>query len=112
MGVTCDKIISTKQLSPSDYPLPLYLQRVIYREYRIREAPMPREDAQDLLCRSWESCLLSSMVAGRIESTDQVCFEEGGLYILQGESICHELLSRPMAMEPPQKGADPIGTDH
>ena len=112
LGVTCDKIVSTKQLSPSDYPLPLYLQRVIYREYRIREAPMPREDAQDLLCRSWESCLLSSMVAGRIESTDQVCFEEGGLYILQGESICHELLSRPMAMEPPQKGADPIGTDH
>ena len=112
LGVTCDKIVSTKQLCPSEYPLPLYLQRVIYREYRIREAPMPREEAQELLCRSWESCLLSSMVAGRIESTEQVCFEEGGLYILQGESICHELLSRPMALEPPQKGADPIGADH
>ncbi len=112
LGVSCDKIINTIQLSPPGCPFPLYLQRVTYREYILQDQPMPRETAQELLCRSWESCLLSSMVAGKIQQTDSVCFEKGGLYILQGESVCEELISRPMSPEPSQKGADPIGTDH
>ena len=112
LGVTCDKIIDTKQISPPDSALPLYLQRVTYREYVLQDQPMPRDPALELLCRSWETCLLSSMVAGRIESTDFVCFENGGLYIFQGQSVCQELLTRPMPLDPPEKGADPIGTDH
>lgn len=107
LGGSCDKMIDTKQLSLPGCPFPLYLQRVTYREYTTQLLPMPREEAKDLLCRSWEACLLSSMVAGRVEETDSECFEKGGLYILQGESICHELLSRPMSLEPPEEGADP-----
>ncbi len=112
LGGTCDKMIDTEQLSLPGYPFPLCLQRVTYREYTITEQPLPREQALALLSRSWESCLLSSMVAGRVEKTDSVCFEEGGLYIFCGESICHELLSRFMELEPLMKGEDPIGTDH
>ena len=112
LGGTCDKMIDTEQMCLPGCPFPLYLQRVTYREYTILEHPMPRDRALELLCGSWENCLLSSMVAGRVEKTDSVCFEEGGLYIFCGESICHELLSRPMELEPLMKGEDPIGTDH
>ena len=112
LGVTCDKIIDTKQFSLPGYSFPLSLQRVTYREYTVIDDPMPQDVAQDLLCHSWESCLLSTMVAGRIEKTTSVCFEKGGLYVMQGESICHELLSRPIYPMPSEKGADPIGTDH
>ncbi len=112
LGGTCDKMIDTEQMCLPGCPFPLYLQRVTYREYTILERPLPRDQAVELLCGSWENCLLSSMVAGRVEKTDSVCFEEGGLYIFCGESICHELLSRFMELEPLTKGEDPIGTDH
>ncbi len=112
LGGTCDKIVDTKQLSLPGYPFPLCLQRVTYREYTIRQQSLPRDRAVELLCGSWQTCLLSSMVAGRVEQTDSDCFEEGGVYIFRGESICHELISRLMDLEPLMKGEDPIGTDH
>lgn len=112
LGVTCDKIVWTIHISPPGYSLPLYLQRVIYREYTLSEEPVSQDSAQNMLIGALTSDLLSSMVAGQITQMDHVCFEEGGLYILQGKCICHELLSRAMPIEPLQKGADPIGTDH
>ncbi len=112
LGGTCDKMIDTEQIGLPGCPFPLYLQRVTYREYTIQAVSLPRDQALELLCGSWENSLLSAMVAGRVEKTDSVCFEEGGLYIFCGESICHELLSRPMELVPLMKGEDPIGTDH
>lgn len=112
LGVTCDKMIDTEQFSLPGCPFPLYFQRVTYREYTTKTEPIPREQALGLLWDSWDSCLRSSMVAGRVEHTDYDCFEEGGLYIFCGESICHELLSRFMELAPLMKGEDPIGTDH
>ena len=112
LGVTCDKMIDTEQFSLLGCPFPLYLQRVTYREYTTKTEPIPREQATELLFNSWDSCLRSSMVAGRVEHTDYHCFEEGGLYTFCGESICHELLSRFMELAPLMKGEDPIGTDH
>lgn len=112
LGVSCDKIIDTKQLSLPGCSFPLYLQRITYREYTLADRPLTGEEARELLCRSWENSLLSSMIAGRIEDTDSLCFGKEGLYIFQGESICHELLSRPMPLEPSEKGVDPLGTDH
>ncbi len=112
LGVSCDKMIDTEQMRLPGCPFPLYFQRVTYREYTTEAEPIPRDQALELLCSSWDSCLLSSMVAGRVDKTNSVCFEEGGLYIFYGESICHELLSRFMELEPLMKGEDPIGTDH
>lgn len=112
LGVTCDKIIDTKQFSLPGYSFPLSLQRVTYREYTLIDLPADPHDAQKRLHTSWEDSLLSSMVAGRVEETVYDCFEQGGYYIYHGESICHELLSRPMSPEPSKKGDDPIGTDH
>lgn len=112
LGVTCDKIIDTKQFCIPGYTFPLSLQRVTYREYTLTDLPFDRTDAQEQLHRAWEGSLLSSMVAGRVEETAYDCFEQGGYYIYNGESICHELLSRPMSPEPSKKGEDPLGTDH
>ncbi len=112
LGVTCDKITETIELSPPGYGFPLYLQRAIYREYTVTDTPISQESAYEILGQSWESTLLSTMVAGQIQDMDTLCFEKGGLYIMQGESVCCELLSRPMPMEPLEKGADPLGTDH
>lgn len=112
LGVTCDKIIDTEQFSLPGYSFPLSLQRVTYREYTLIDLPLDPQDAQNRLHTSWEDSLRSSMVAGRVEETAYDCFEQGGYYIYHGESICHELLSRPMSPEPSKKGDDPIGTDH
>ena len=112
LGGSCDKMIDTEQMRLPGCPFPLYFQRVTYREYTIQQEPVSQDQARELLCKSWESSLLSSMVAGRVEKTDSICFEEGGLYIFCGESICHELISRFMELEPLMKGEDPIGTDH
>ncbi|MBP3413392.1 MAG: sporulation protein YqfD, partial [Oscillospiraceae bacterium] len=107
LGVLCDKMIDTKQLSLPGFRFPLMLQRITYREYILEPASLSSVDAKELLAQRWSRSLMSAMVAGTVEHTDSVCFENGGLYIMQSESICNELLSRTMPLEPPYEGEMP-----
>ena len=100
-------MIDTKQLSLPGFRFPLMLQRITYREYILEPASLSSVDAKELLAQRWNRSLMSAMVAGTVEHTDSVCFENGGLYIMQSESICNELLSRTMPLEPPYEGEMP-----
>lgn len=105
-GVLCDKMIDTKQLRLPGYSFPLYLEHSTYREYTLVPHCADKAEAEQTLSQAWDKLLLSSMVAGRAEQTTANCFENNGLYILQAESTCHELLSRTLPIQPPYEGDD------
>ena len=105
-GVLCDKMISTEQFRLPSCPFPLYLEHTVYLEYTLQEQPFPQGLAEELLAQSWQEQLLDSMIAGQVEQTASVCFENGGLYIFRAQSSCRELLSRALPIESPFEGEE------
>ncbi len=105
-GVLCDKMVETKQLSLFGYDFPVYFEREICREYVLTEVSLGQERGEQILLSAWEEHLRTDMIAGRVEDTRWSCFENRGLYIFSGDSICHELLSRTLPIQPPYEGED------
>lgn len=102
--VLYDKIVDTKQLSLPGYEFPVLLQRETYLEYTTAEVLIPAPEARACLTEAWNGSLLSSMIAGQILETQSSCMNYGGLYSLQAESLCRELLSRSFPIQPPYEG--------
>ena len=104
LGSLCDKMVDSIQLSLFGYEFPIILQREIYREYALEEAKVEPRVAYDCLNNAWVHLVQDSMVGGRIEDTQSNCIENGGVYIYRGESLCHELISRRLSIQPPFDG--------
>ena len=104
LGASCDKMVDSIQLRLFGYEFPVYFRREICKEYRTSEVPVDPHAAEEELRTAWTELVCSDMVAGRIEETQSTCIENGGLYILQGESLCHELISRSLPIHAPFEG--------
>lgn len=104
LGASCDKMVDSIQLRLFGYEFPVCLQREIYREYCTSELTVDPQTAENRLRTAWTELVHSDMLAGRIENTQSTCIENGGLYILRGESLCHELISRSLPIQAPFEG--------
>ena len=98
-GVTCDKMVDTMELKLPDYRFPVRIEKETCREYQTDKIPIPADQAKSALTSAWETQVAQEMIAGKTESTETSFTESGGLYVLQAESVCRELLSRLMPME-------------
>lgn len=101
---TCDKMVCVKRLSLPGYTFPIAIETVINRPYSLKTVPISREEAETCLRSAWKRELLSSMVAGKIESTEAHMISNRGYYILQAESTCTEMIAKPAPISPPDKG--------
>lgn len=93
----CDKMISVKQLSLPEYPFPVWLETVTYREYTLvqRENPLTREQ----MLEAFQRVLRGRMLAGEIRSCTGTLTQRDGLLILEAEATCEEMIARTLPVE-------------
>ena len=97
--MTCDKMISVKELSIPGYAFPLILEWITYREYRLVERPLDGQMAEKELAAAWESMVQEEMIAGRIVSTETSFLQSEELYVLHAESTCNEMIAKWMPLQ-------------
>lgn len=90
----CDKMIDEKILSIPGYEFPVKLEIATYRAYTLEAVDVMPSVAEEALSLAWRRLTLAQMTAGQIVSTESSVIESGGLYVLQAESTCTELISR------------------
>ena len=90
-------MISVKQLSLPEYPFPVWLETVTYREYTLvqRENPLTREQ----MLEAFQRVLLGRMLAGEIRSCTGTLTQRDGLLILEAEATCEEMIARTLPVE-------------
>lgn len=90
-------MISVKQLSLPEYPFPVWLETVTYREYTLvqRENPLTREQ----MLEAFQRVLRGRMLAGEIRSCTGTLTQRDGLLILAAEATCEEMIARTLPVE-------------
>lgn len=101
---SCDKMIIEERVILPDYEFPLALETAIYREYETVEVERDREEVRQQMEAAWKQLTLSGMVAGQMEKTKSSLLCVDGLYVLQAESTCNEMIARLVPIVEPYKG--------
>lgn len=104
LPITCDKIKKVKQVKLPGYVFPIRIEREIYREYSPEPTDVSPHAAEQLLQGAWRQSLKQTMVAGQIKETSTTFRRSGGLYLLQAESTCNEMIGRLISGEKPSEG--------
>ncbi len=93
----CDKMISVNRLTLPEYPFPVWLETVTYREYTLvlRENPVTQEQLTEAFRRE----LRGRMLAGRIVECTGELTEQDGLLLLHAEATCNEMIARMLPVE-------------
>ena len=93
LGTTCDKMSTVNYLTlPGGFTLPLALVTERWVSYDCKPRPVPEEGAETILKDFADACLLGQMVAGRILRQDQAITCRDGVYQLDGDYACLELI--------------------
>ena len=93
LGTTCDKMSTVNYLTlPGGFTLPLALVTERWVSYDCQPRPVPEEGAETILKDFADACLLGQMVAGRILRQDQAITCRDGVYQLDGDYACLELI--------------------
>lgn len=110
--MSCDKMISTEKLTIPGYTFPLTLERVTYREYRLREQPVEETGMEEELLSAWERGIQEQMIAGKIVNTSFALERSHKLYVLRAESTCNEMIAKWMPLQQIYEGEDYDRTNH
>ena len=79
---------------PGGFSLPVALCVEEYTVYEMETVELSQEAAADALSEFAAGYLSGQMVAGNILSKQQVLLAENGLYHLEGEYVCTEMIGR------------------
>lgn len=109
---SCDKMIDTKVFAISGYAFPIQIERVTYREYRVKECLLEEEAAENMLLSAWCRCVGREMIAGEIFTTNTALTSTGEVYVLSAESSCHEMIARWMPLGQFFEGEDNDRTNY
>jgi len=104
LGMTCDKIVSVKELRLQNFAIPIRLEEVTCREYTLYEELTDTQQRRKELEFAWKELVRSQMLAGKILSTQCSFSVTDELLILCASSTCNEMIARRMPMEPLFKG--------
>ena len=93
LGTTCDKMSTVNYLTlPGGFTLPLALVTERWVRYDCQSRPVPEDGAERILKDFASNCLKQQMVAGRILRQDTVVRLSDGVYRLDGDYACLELI--------------------
>lgn len=95
----CDKITVVKEATLPGYRFPLSLEREIWREYETVPVEIPEQEARTLLIEAWQRQLQSRMIAGSVLQNEYRFRVSGGLYLLEADSSCNEMIGRLLPVE-------------
>ena len=94
-GTRCDKMIEIRQAGlPGGYTLPLGLEIVTLREYRLEEAELTKPEAERMLKQTAEALVRADMIAGTIESKEFTIKRTDAAYDAAARFSCREIISR------------------
>ena len=94
-GTSCDRITKTEPLTlPGGYSLPLALETVTLREYRLTPKALTPEEKEEILRSRAQTRVRRELIAGTIRSADYTIKQEHGICVCTAEMSCSELISR------------------
>ncbi len=92
---TCGRMYEEYYITlPGGFRLPLGLAVDVYTERECTEGQVDQATLEARLSAFAESCLTSQMVAGQILSRQEQVISQPGLYILEGEFVCTEMIGK------------------
>lgn len=95
LDMGCGRIRNRYTLTlPGGFALPISLEMETISSYEMVLTELPRSRAETALQSFAESYLLQSMIAGEILQQRETLFQENGIYSLEGEYRCVEMISR------------------
>jgi len=91
----CDKMISQYHLElPGGFQLPIVLEVETLTVRALSETDVSEESALTTLASNAKNTLSSNMVAGQILKSDETIVADAGVYLLDGEYACLEMISQ------------------
>lgn len=95
LDMGCGRIKSRYTLTlPGGFALPVSLEIETLSDFEMTTAELSQSQAEDALRSFADSYLSQDMIAGEILHRTEVLFREDGIYSLEGEYGCREMISR------------------
>ena len=99
-GTTCVKMYEERYMTlPGGFQLPIILVTQTVIETQTETVKLIKSRASDFLAAAAQNCLRAQMVAGAILEKEQTLSYRGGVYILEGNYACLEMIGRERSEE-------------
>ena len=100
LGTTCGKMSTVNYLTlPGGFVLPVALVTEVWTDYDCEIGSVSADRAEMILGDFADDYLMQHMIAGRILRQERVYGCENGMYSLQGEYACLEMIGREQSEE-------------
>ena len=99
--MTCDKMIETEDLTlPGGWTLPMTLETVTLREYRLTPAEISEQAAAAVLGPTAEDLVCAELTAGTVTSRTLTITRTDTGYEAEADFGCREIISRADPIDP------------
>lgn len=111
-GMTCDKMIKIEDLTlPGGWRLPISLETVTLREYRLTQADVSEQDAATVLGSTAEDLVTAELTAGTVTSRTLKITRTDTGFEAEADFGCREIISRTDPIDPFGEG-ETYGQNH